>query len=379
VGELKKRGRVWWIRYYRDGRRFEESSRSTKEGDARRLLRLREGDIEHGLPVTPKMGRLRFEEAAADLLNDYRTNGKRTAKDVQRRIDLHLKPYFGGRRMASITSSDVRAYIAERQKQARVVGSGERQREKPVSAGEMNRELTVLKRMFNLARQTGKLLIGPHVPMLKERNVRSGFFEHEQFESVRTRLPEYACPIVTFAYITGWRINSEVLPLQWRQVDLVAGEIRLDPGTTKNGEGRVFPLTRELRALMEAQQDRRDALRDRGTICPWIFQHDGRRVKSFRWSWERACRLAGCPGRLLHDLRRTAVRNLVRAGIPERVAMQMTGHKTRSVFERYNIVSDGDLRSAARRLDEAALSRGTGTISGTVRGKASNASRTKSP
>ena len=77
MGQLKKRGRVWWIRYYRDGRRYEESSRSAKEGDARRLLRLREGDIERGLPVTPKIGRIRFEEAAKDLLNDYRTNGKR--------------------------------------------------------------------------------------------------------------------------------------------------------------------------------------------------------------------------------------------------------------------------------------------------------------
>lgn len=352
MGQLKKRGRIWWIRYYRDGRRYEESSRSTKEGDARRLLRLREGDIERGLPVTPKIGRLRFEEAAKDLLNDYRTNGNRTLKDVERRIDLHLGPYFGGRRMASITTSDVRNYIAKRQSQVRIVGESEQQREKLVSAGEINRELTALKRMFNLARQAGKLLVVPYIPLLKEHNVRTGFFEREQFESVQTHLPEYARPIVTFAYITGWRVPSEVLPLQWRQVDFDAGEIRLDPGTTKNDEGRVFPLTSALRLLVEGQRDLRDAVRERGQICPWVFQRRGERVMSFRKSWEEACRLAGCPGRLLHDLRRTAVRNLVRAGIPERVAMQMTGHKTRSVFERYNIVSEGDLRAAARKLDE---------------------------
>jgi integrase len=357
MGQLKKRGRIWWIRYYRDGRRYEESSRSAKEGAARRLLRLREGDIERGLPVTPKIGRLRFEEAAKDLLNDYKTNGKRTLKDVERRIELHLKPYFGGRRMASITTSDVRAYIAKRQSQVRIIGRGERQREKPVSAGEINRELTALKRMFNLARQAGKLLVVPYIPMLKERNVRTGFFERAQFESVRSHLPEYARAVITFAYITGWRLPSEILPLQWRQIDFDAGEIRLDPGTTKNDEGRVFPITADLRELLENQRDLRDALRERGKICPWVFHRNGGRVMGFKCSWAEACRLAGCPGRLLHDFRRNAVRNLVRAGVPERVAMQMTGHKTRSVFERYNIVSEGDLRAAAKKLDEAVVAR----------------------
>jgi len=370
MGQLKKRGNVWWIRYYRDGRRYEESSRSTKEGDARRLLRLREGDIERGLPVSPKIGRLRFEEAAQDLLNDYRTNGKRTLGDVERRIDLHLRPHFGHRRMASITTADVRAYIAARQKETTITrraytitlpnGTERRVPEHrrtvaAVSNGEINRELTALKRMFNLARQAGKLLIVPYIPMLREHNVRTGFFEPERFESVRKQLPAYARPIVTFAYITGWRIASEVLPLQWRQIDFEAGEVRLDPGTTKNDEGRVFPMTADLRELLEAQRDQRDALRDGGTICPWVFQQSGRRILCFRWAWKRGCVRAGLPGRLLHDLRRTAVRNLVRAGIPERVAMQLTGHKTRSVFERYNIVSERDLRAVVKSLDALPL------------------------
>ena len=354
MGELRQRGRIRWIRYYRDGRRYEESSRSAKEGDARRLLRLREGDIERGLPVTPKIGRLRFEEAASDLLNDYRTNGKRTLKDVERRIRLHLAPYFGGRRMASITTSDVRAYIARRQSQVRVVGESQWRREKLVSAGEINRELTALKRMFNLARQANKLLIVPYIPLLREHNVRTGFFEPDQFRSVLKHLPDYLRPVATFAYITGWRVPSEVLPLQWRQVDFSAGEMRLDPGTTKNDDGRVFPMTGELRKLLEKQGDLRDELREEGKLCPFVFNRHGRPIKSPRKAWENACRIAGYPGKLLHDLRRTAVRNLVRAGIPERVAMQMTGHKTRSVFERYNIVSELDLRAAMNTLNRFA-------------------------
>ena len=144
-----------------------------------------------------------------------------------------------------------------------------------------------------------------------------------------------------------------MLTLQWRQVDFSAGQVRLDPGTTKNNEGRVFPLTLALRQLLEQQRDVRDALRrERGSLCPYVFHRSGVPITTFAKAWKTACAKAGCPGRIPHDLRRTAVRNLVRAGVPERVAMQMTGHKTRSVFERYNIVSETDFSDAVRRLDD---------------------------
>jgi len=121
MGQLKRRGQIWWVRYYRDGRRFEESSRSAKEGDALRLLRVREGDIAKGLPVSPKIGRLRFDEAVQDLVNDYTTNKKRSLKALSIRVEKHLMPFFAGRRMASITTSDVRAYIARRQAETTIV------------------------------------------------------------------------------------------------------------------------------------------------------------------------------------------------------------------------------------------------------------------
>ena len=187
-------------------------------------------------------------------------------------------------------------------------------------------------------------------------------FEREQFLSVLQRLPAAVRPAATFAYITGWRIDSEVLSLEWRQVDFGSGEVRLDPGKTKNSEGRTFPMTRELRDVLHQQRAITENLqRQLKVVCPSVFHRSGRPIKSFRSAFRTACAEAGCPGRILHDFRRTAVRNLVRAGIPERVAMQMAGHKTRSVFERYNIVSAGDLREAAKRLDAV-----TGTISGTI-------------
>src|SRR4051812_835243 len=115
MGMLYKRGNVWWIKYYKDGRAIRQSAETTKEGDARRLLKLREGDVERGVPLSPKVGRLRFDEAVADVVNDYRTNGKRSLPDLEQRVRDHLAPVFGGRRLAAITTADVRTYIAKRQ------------------------------------------------------------------------------------------------------------------------------------------------------------------------------------------------------------------------------------------------------------------------
>lgn len=377
MGEIRKRGNVYWIRYYRNGRRYEESSGSEKKGAAVDLLKLREGDGARGIPVTPRIGRVRFEEAADDVVNDYRINGKRSLKAVARRIEKHLRPYFGGRRMTTITTADVRAYTATRQAETTITFKGyavvrpdgtvrrvpERvssRASEGASNAEINRELTILKRMFSLSIQAGKLLHKPHVPLLAEDNTRTGFFEREPFVSVLGHLPEPLRPVIEFAYITGWRIASEILRLEWRQVDFMAGEVRLDAGTTKNREGRVFPMTDDLRRLLEAQHAEHLRLKKSGLITPSVFfrlvadtrgglKHP-KPITSFNKAWKAATIAAGCPGRIPHDLRRTAVRNMVRRGVPERVAMQLTGHKTRSVFERYNIVSDGDLKTAAQQL-----------------------------
>ena len=335
---------ILWIKYYRNGKAYRESSGSAKESDAKRLLRLREGDIARGVPITPKVGRMKFDELADDVVNDYLINGRRSLKQLEIRFRLHLLPFFGGKRAAAITTSDIRKFIAKRQ-------------EAGASNATVNRELESLKRAFNLGIQAGKLISKPYVPKLKENNVRTGFFEPAQFNAVRGHLPEYLKPYVTFAYITGWR-KSEISSLKWYQVNFDTGRVILDPGTTKNDEGRVFPFTQELRGLLVQQKEETEKLqRQKDMLIPWVFHRKGKKVGDFRKSWETACKKAGVPGRIPHDFRRTAVRNLVRAGVPERVAMQMTGHKTRSVFERYNIVSEGDLEAAAKRLDEFAVNR----------------------
>jgi integrase len=221
--------------------------------------------------------------------------------------------------------------------------------------------------MLRLAARRQKVLRPPTITLLKEAAPRAGFFEPAQFAAVRRRLRPDLQLAVDLAYTYGWRVRDEVLTLARRHVDLEAGSVRLDPGSTKNGEGRVVYLTPALAATVAEQVTRMHALERRlGRVIPWLFAHAadgphnpktgtlryqaGDRVRDFRRAWRTACKLAGCPGMLRHDFRRTAVRNLVNDGTPEKVAMTITGHKTRSVFDRYHIVAPEDLRAATARI-----------------------------
>jgi len=241
----------------------------------------------------------------------------------------------------------VRRYVARRQDEG-------------AKNATINRELAVLKRAFTLAIAAGTLASRPHMALLREENVRRGFFEAGEFASVRRRLPPDLADFVSFLYITGWRWRSEAARLRWTNVALDAGEVRLDPGTTKSGDGRVFPFTADLRALLERRRTMtREHERELGRVVPQVFtRSNGQPLGTFNKAWATACRAAGVPGRVLHDFRRTAVRNLVRAGVPERVAMQMVGWRSRQMLDRYHIVSAADLIEAARKLDAACGSPG---------------------
>jgi integrase len=239
-----------------------------------------------------------------------------------------------------------------------------------VSNASINRELAALKRMLHLAAQCTppKIAQIPHIPMLKEANPRKGFFEHEEYIALKNALPTHLRPMVTFAYYTGWRLG-EIRGLTWDKVDLKQGIIRLDPGETKNEEARTVYLDEEL------SQEMKSLFINRRLGCPHVFNLDGRAIGEFRRSWKTACinaglweplkdeagnpvvvrnrkgkeRIVKVPTKIFHDFRRTAVRNMIRSGISEGVAMKISGHRTRSVFDRYNIVNDQDLREAARK------------------------------
>jgi len=344
MGSLYKRGRIYWIKYYRNGKPYRESTGSTEKTKAERLLKKREGEIADGKLPGIYFDRIKFEELAEDFLTDYRISGKDTLVKAERSV-RYLKEFFGGMRVPEITTDRVKTYIDKRMKEG-------------LSNASINRELAALKRMFRLGAQftPPKVNLIPYIPMLKENNIRKGFFEFEDYLALKNALPSYLKPVIAFAYHSGWR-KGEILGLTWDRVDLKERIVRLEPGETKNNEGRVFYLNDEL------MTEFKNLFLSRRLDCPYVFHRNGKRILDFRGAWDEACIKAGLfkvvrekgeefkvPTRIFHDFRRTAIRNMIRAGIPERVAMAISGHKTRSVFDRYNIVSAQDLKLASEKI-----------------------------
>lgn len=328
MATVRKHGRGYELRYEVDGEVHSEMVYGKTESEARRELEIRIGQALEGRAPSATARHLRIADLTADLEAEYKAKGRRSLKTLQHRV-AHLKRFFGERPALSITTADVHKYIADRL-------------EDGVSTSTVRGELAKLKRMFNLAYQSEQLLRKPYIPMPREANPRTGFFQHEQFRAVLAQLPDYLKPILEFGYYTGWR-RDEVASLTWEQVDLSARTVRLWRGTTKSGEGRIMPLEGELWRIIQARHaDRRDG-------CPWVFHRKGRRIRTFYKAWGEACQKAGCAGMLFHDLRRTAARNFRRAGLSQDEAMALGGWKTDSVFRRYDIVSESDLRDVAWR------------------------------
>src|SRR5262245_7581080 len=166
---------------------------------------------------------LTFDEAALAAVTDYEINKKPSLPVFRRRIKLHLTPFFTGRRLAGITADDINIkYVAHRQQEGIIAWKGPRkgQRIRDVSNTEINHELKALKLIFNREMKNGRIGSMPHIRLLDEPPPRKGFLEPDQVDSVLSHLPDALRPVVEFAYITGWRLADEVLPLTWNHVDL---------------------------------------------------------------------------------------------------------------------------------------------------------------
>jgi len=299
------------------------------------------------------------------MFRDYRINGRKSLDDVEARWLLHLKPFFGLMKASEVTKDTIRRYIDQRLQQE-------------AANATINRELAALKRMFNLG-VGDKVANVPKFPRLQERNERTGFVDDADYAKLAQACSKeglWMRALFETGYRIGWRV-SELLGLKVGQVDLISRTIRLERGQTKNGEGRTAPIDERLYPWIQQCVLGKDT-------DNYVFSRDVegfRVVRSFRSAWYRACVACGlgsmsCPscmvqmdgdkckgcerevpfkqrryaGLIFHDLRRTAIRNMVRAGVPERVAMAISGHLTRSVFDRYNVVCEADLHEAARKM-----------------------------
>jgi integrase len=279
--------------------------------------------VPDGAPVT-------FDTMAIGYLQDYQLQRYRSLTTARARVE-HLRSFFGGSPAETMTADRVRGYQLSRRKQG-------------FEAATINRETSALSRMFQLAIRRGLLERMPLFPKrLEENPPREGFFEHDEYLKVRRHLPRSYQDVLDFAYYSGWRRN-EILGLTWDDVDLKGSVIRLTPKRSKTRTGRVLPISPPLQQVLKRRLYRREA------ADPRVFHRDGVPVRDWRSALRDACRKANVPHRLLHDCRRTAARNLIRAGVPERVAMLLTGHKTRAVFDRYNIVNEQELLTAGERL-----------------------------
>ena len=333
-GRLFKRGALWWIAYYVNGKERRESSKSDHESDAKRLLKNRMKQIHGGRYTGPEEDRL----TVIELLNSLEKHLENKSAKSLKQLQSHLKPvrrHFALDRAVAITTDRVQRYIDERRSDGK-------------ASATINREVEGLKQAFNVAVKHGRLSRAPYFPMLREDNTRQGFFEHADFEKFAARLPDPINDVARFAYLSGWR-RGEIVPLKWEAVDRNAREVRLN--TSKNGEGRVLPLDDELWNLIERRWVARTVKQEDGTtrLSELVFHRAGAPIVDFRKVWDTATAEAKIAPRLFHDLRRTAVRNMVRAGVSQAVAMSISGHKTASMFQRYNVTSTTDRVDALRR------------------------------
>lgn len=335
-----------WIRYSVNGMPVRDSTRTTVPQEAAEERRLRMAEIavgqrRHEYGKRPVM----LSELYADMVDDYRFQGRKSLDDLEDRWECHLQGWFGHLRADQVTTAHIKQYIAAKMSDTDADGK------RLASNATINRTLAVLKRMFNLGRESTppKVTVVPYIPMLAEDNIRTGFLEQAE----RARVREECAAVGTWMlgiFETGvwlaWR-HSQVLSLEVRQVDFEQGILRAEGHQTKTGKPNEIPIPAELAALLK------ECAKGKKGHEPLFTRPNGARVKNFRGSWQNITAAAGVPGLLFHDLRRTAARAMRRAKLAERVCMEIGGWKTTSTFHRYGIVDAGEMKQAMKDYAES--------------------------
>lgn len=338
TGTIRKRGRIWWVQISVDGKVIRQSSHSELYKDAIRLRDKLLGQKARG-ELGGRSARLTIDGLLDHFLKSLRVRVRPSTLKIQKLVvDANLRPYFGKMKAEKINTERLLAYREQRAKEG-------------VKASTINRELSLLRNCLRTAAHATPPLLPvgsiPRFPITNEDTfARQGFINDQQFMVLRRALPRYLEPLAVVAYNTGIR-KGELLRVQWDQVDFDGRIVRLYRGATKTGDPRAVPMIGDMEEVLLKAKKERDEL---WPSSRWVFSRCGERLTDFRAAWQSACARAGLGGVLFHDLRRSGARNLSRAGVPERTIMAITGHKTRAMFDRYNIINESDLAEAALKL-----------------------------
>ncbi|MFL6446346.1 MAG: tyrosine-type recombinase/integrase [Bryobacteraceae bacterium] len=335
---LRKRAALWQISYSNGWRQVLESSCSAQRAETLRTLKRAFREIALGKSADAE--RVRIFALLQLVIEDYRCRDRADLQEAEQRINRLLNPEFGHLRAAAFTTKALNAYISRRQKEGRQNST-------------INRELALLRRSFRLGYEHDPQLVFrlPVIKTLPEDNVREGFLEADKYKLILDALTDEIKPVFVVAYHLGMR-TGELLAIKRSWVDLEESLIYVNGRVMKNRNPKTAPIYGDMKPWLEM-------LLRHGQIespqCVWLFSRNGKPVKDFKADWKDACEKAGVPDLLFHDLRRTAVRNMIRAGVPEEIAVLISGHKTASMLWRYNMTAATGIKDSGNRInfDEA--------------------------
>ena len=330
---VERRTATWFLKYYVKGKPVIVPTSTEDYDEALTLLRHKMAKAAtEAVHYSEEPERVLVGQLLDLLIENYRFAKRHSTYDAECRIDKHLRPFFGHKKATAVTTRLLKQYLAARIDEAQ-----------PAT---INKELAYLRRAFRLGFWHEPQLVEkvPRFEMLPLDNTRTGMLSHEQYRKIRDSLPPYARIALVIAYHTGAR-KGEIRKIRLDQINTKTRRIQLPGKTTKNGTPRYLPIYGDMKAELEMAQAVADSQ------CPFLLQQAGKPVFDWEKSWKTACKLAEVDQALFHDLRRTALTNMIEAGFSEKEAMEISGHKTRSVFDRYHIVSERRLNQLAERLE----------------------------
>jgi integrase len=365
-GCVYRKGDAWAIKYYEGGKARYKSSKKWSKANAQEELRKRLGRMDRGLSSGADYEKTTLKDLAELAVKDYELKQRKSLETLLYRID-NLLLYFGENTKAKdIKEKSIEDYILARRKNPKrlfkkVVGSRKRNGEKTIKDGgpvkakdpTIIRELRALSLMYRLGVEKDMVGKNLRIPKLKESKPKQGFPEKEDYQGLKKNLPDHLKPVVTVAWMTGWR-KSEILGLQWKNISWLnknrtRGKITLMDA--KNDEPRSIFMDKIVLSVIKKQLQLRKS--GSGKKTKHVFHRNGKPIKDFRRAWKNAAKAIGRPKLTFHDFRRAAARNLVDLRIPEKDIMLIGGWKTRSVFDRYNIRNEKSLERAAEIISAA--------------------------